>query len=76
VGVQRRESSSQKIVYVRPSTPAIDRSLAHYLENHDVWIVEPDDRPYKLDRVHDSLAPKMAKQEAMASPPGDYREPP
>ncbi len=62
---------SQKIVYARPYTPATDRGLAQYLEDHDVWIVEPDARPYKLERVDDSLAAKMGKQEAMASPPSD-----
>ena len=62
---------SQKIVYARPFTPKTDRGLAQYLEDHDVWIVEPDERPYKLERVDDSLASKIAKQEAMASPPSD-----
>jgi hypothetical protein len=62
---------SQKIVYARPYTPATDRGLAQYLEDHDVWLIEPDERPYKLERVDDSLAARMAKREAMARPPSD-----
>ena len=62
---------NQKIVYARPYTPESDRGLADYLEDHDVWVIEPDARPYRLARVDDSLLAKISKQEAMSDPPSD-----
>jgi hypothetical protein len=62
---------NQKIVYVRPYTADSDRGLADYLQDHDVWLIEPDARPYKLSRIDDSVAAKLARQEAVANPPSD-----
>jgi len=39
---------NQRIVYVRPFTPESDVSLARYLSDHDIWVIEPDERPYRL----------------------------
>ena len=46
--------NSQKIVYVRPYTPASDEGLADHLRDRDVWVVEPDERPYRLMRISPS----------------------
>jgi len=45
---------SQKIVYVRPYTPESDEGLADHLRDRDVWVVEPDERPYRLMRISPS----------------------
>jgi hypothetical protein len=44
----------QKVVYVRPYTPASDEGLTRYLGDRDVWLVEPDARPYRLLRLDNS----------------------
>jgi hypothetical protein len=43
---------SQRTVYVRPYTPESDRLLAEYLNDRDIWSVEPDEHPYRLSRIH------------------------
>lgn len=45
---------SQKIVYVRPYTPETDEGLAEQLRDRDVWVVEPDESPYRLMRISPS----------------------
>ena len=51
---------SQKVVYARPYTPQSDEALANYLDEHDVWVIEPDAHPYRLERFDDSLVERMA----------------
>ena len=41
----------QRIVFARPYTPQSDESLVRYLNDHDVWVVEPDAQPYRLTRL-------------------------
>jgi len=55
--------SSQKIVYARSLSAASDAGLANYLYDHDVWVVEPDARPYTLSRMDDSVTEKTARLE-------------
>lgn len=43
--------SQQRIIYARPYTPESDQALARSFPNFDVWMVEPDARPYVLRRV-------------------------
>jgi hypothetical protein len=47
---------SQRIVYARPYTPTSDAALARYLNDHDVWVVEPDAHPYRLTRIGDACS--------------------
>jgi hypothetical protein len=54
---------SQKIVYARSFSPQSDAALANYLYDHDVWVIEPDARPYALSRLDDSMKEKMARSE-------------
>jgi hypothetical protein len=49
---------NQRIVYARPYTPTSDAALARYLDDHDVWIVEPDAHPYRLARADPSRLSK------------------
>lgn len=55
----------QKIVYARPYTPESDKALAEYLGDHDVWIIEPDESPYRLARVGESGSVELAQLEQM-----------
>ncbi len=41
----------QRIVYVRPYTPESDADLAESMGDRDVWVVEPDEHPYRLQRM-------------------------
>jgi hypothetical protein len=41
----------QRIVYARPYSPESDEDLARALPDHDVWLVEPDENPYRLTRM-------------------------
>jgi len=41
----------QRIVYVRPYTADSDEKLAQTMNDRDVWVVEPDEQPYRLQRV-------------------------
>lgn len=52
---------NQRIVYARPFTPDSDQALAAYLSDHDVWVIEPDSRPYRMARVSDSHAVILAR---------------
>jgi hypothetical protein len=45
---------NQRIVYVRPYTPESDEALARYFVDRDVWLVEPDESPYRLERIDSS----------------------
>ncbi|HVW85475.1 MAG TPA: hypothetical protein VHB50_12380 [Bryobacteraceae bacterium] len=55
---------NQRVVYARPYTPASDEALARYLDDHDVWMIEPDEHPYKLARLDDSQLAKLALSES------------
>jgi hypothetical protein len=46
--------ASQRIIYVRPYSPASDEALIRVFGDRDAWVVEPDERPYKLSRLDDS----------------------
>lgn len=52
---------SQRIVYARPYTPESDAALARYLDDHDVWVIEPDAQPYILARTDDSYLAKILR---------------
>lgn len=41
----------QRIVYARLVTQESDEALARYLSDHDVWLMEPDVKPYRLLRT-------------------------
>jgi hypothetical protein len=43
--------AKQRIVYARPFTPETDMALARYLAHHDVWVAEPDARPFRLKPI-------------------------
>ncbi|HEY1576341.1 MAG TPA: hypothetical protein VGF82_04630 [Terracidiphilus sp.] len=45
------ELSEQRIVYAREYTPESDRALAESFTDRDVWLIEPDERPYHLVRL-------------------------
>lgn len=45
------EIAQQRIVYARPYTLESDVGLARALPDHDVWVVEPDNKPYRLYRM-------------------------
>jgi hypothetical protein len=53
----------QRIVYVRPYTPESDEALAQYLAYRDVWLVEPDERPYRILRVDTSELTAVEREE-------------
>jgi len=53
----------QRIVYVRPYTPESDEALAQYLADRDVWLVEPDERPYRILRVDTSELTAVEREE-------------
>ena len=42
---------NQRIVYVRPYTPASDEALIKYFRDFNVWVIEPDVHPYNLARL-------------------------
>jgi hypothetical protein len=52
---------NQRIVYARPYTPTSDAALARYLNDHDVWIVEPDAHPWRLTRADASCFAKISR---------------
>jgi hypothetical protein len=41
----------QRIVYVRPFSPDTDVALARTLSKHDIWVVEPDAKPFRLEPI-------------------------
>jgi hypothetical protein len=43
--------SAQRIIYARTDTPESDQALASSFPEFDVWMIEPDEHPYKLERV-------------------------
>ena len=45
------EPSRQRVLYVRPYTLESDEALAQSFPAHDVRVIEPDRRPYRLARV-------------------------
>jgi len=45
------ELSDQRIIYVRPYTPASDEGLVRAFGDRDVWVVAPDEHPYKIVRL-------------------------
>lgn len=53
----------QRIIYARPFTPETDVGLVEVLGDHDVWVVEPDARPYRLARL------SMAEVATLSEPP-------
>ena len=54
---------NQRIVYARPYTPESDAALARYLNDHDVWVIEPDEQPYRLARTDDSWLAKTSRSD-------------
>jgi hypothetical protein len=56
----------QRIVYVRPYTVESDEALALYLRDRDVWLVEPDARPYRLVRMDPSDLAAIRREEPLA----------
>jgi hypothetical protein len=54
---------NQRIVYARPYTPESDAALARYLGDHDVWVIEPDAKPYRLTRTDDSWVAKTLRSD-------------
>jgi hypothetical protein len=46
---------SQRIVYARPFSPESDEALARTLYDRDVWVIEPDARPYRLARIETNI---------------------
>ncbi len=44
----------QRVVYVRPWTLESDEALARAFRDRDVWLVEPDEKPYRLYRMDSS----------------------
>jgi hypothetical protein len=54
---------NQRIVYARPYTPESDAALARYLDDHDVWVIEPDEQPYRLARTDDSYLAKILRSD-------------
>jgi hypothetical protein len=57
--------ASQRIIYARPYSPSSDAALIETFKDHDAWVVEPDERPYRLSRLNDS------EQVARLSRPAD-----
>ncbi len=47
----KAELSEQRIIYARPYTLASDQALAQAFPDYDVWVAEPDSRPFSLTRV-------------------------
>ncbi len=45
------ELSEQRIIYARTYTPQSDEALAQAFPDHDVWVIEPDERPVALLRL-------------------------
>lgn len=43
--------SDQRIIFARTYTSESDEALAQAFPDHDVWIIEPDERPYALLRL-------------------------
>ena len=56
--------ADQRIVYARPYTPESDEALARYLEDHDIWEIEPDAQPYRLSRIVQLGLAKIASPES------------
>jgi hypothetical protein len=56
----------QRIVYVRPYTPESDEALARYLSDRDVWLIEPDEHPYRLLQVNTSEIAGVERDEFYA----------
>lgn len=46
--------ASQRIIYARPYSPSSDEALIQTFKDHDAWVVEPDEHPYRLSRLDDS----------------------
>jgi hypothetical protein len=46
--------ASQRIIYARPFSPSSDEALIRTFQDHDAWVVEPDEQPYRLSRLDDS----------------------
>ena len=57
------EIGNQRIVYARPYTPESDAALARHLGHHDVWVVQPDAKPYRLARTDDSWLAKRLRSD-------------
>jgi hypothetical protein len=51
----------QRIVYARPYTPDSDIGLAEYLGDHNIWVIEPDTRPVRLDRLTMSQVAELSR---------------
>lgn len=58
---------NQKVVYVRPYTPESDIGLAQYLADHDLWVIEPDERPYRLKPLTLAELATISEQRETAS---------
>lgn len=54
---------NQRIVYVRPYTPESDEALAQYFADRDVWLVEPDESPYRLERIDSSTLASIDRED-------------
>jgi len=63
--------ANQRIVYVRTYTPESDEGLARYFDDRNVWLVEPDARPYKLTRVSPSTLAAIVRDEGPAAAESD-----
>jgi hypothetical protein len=45
------EPREQRIVYIRPDTPQTDMGIVQAFPDFDVWLVQPDLQPYRLQRL-------------------------
>lgn len=45
------DPEKQRIVYIRPENPIDDVGIARAFSDFDVWLMEPDERPYRLSRL-------------------------
>lgn len=45
------DPEKQRIVYIRPENPIDDIGIARAFSDFDLWLMEPDARPYRLSRL-------------------------
>jgi len=59
---------NQPIVFARDVSLESDIRLASWLSDHDVWVVEPDARPYTLERLNDAVLDRLERNLPVTSP--------
>ena len=59
----------QRIIYARPYTPESDVALAEAFPDHDIWLVEPDAKPYRISLLDLAELAKVSEEQP-ATPVG------